>query len=93
MPFEDLMMRMAKDKARMEGYLQGREEGREQGREVGREEGRRTLLRKLLQLRFGPLPENVEQRIGRAEPGELNAWEGKVLQAATLDDVIGKNCA
>ena len=90
MPFEDLMMRVAKDKARKEGYLEGREEGREDGREVGREEGRRTLLRKLLQLRFGPLPENVEQRIGRAEPGELNAWEERILHAAALGDVIGE---
>ncbi|CAN7621541.1 transposase [Pseudoduganella sp. LjRoot289] len=73
MPFENLMMRVAKDAARKEGL----------------EEGRRKVLRRQLQLRFGPLPESVEQRVDRAEPGELTAWEERILQAATLDDVIG----
>eukprot|EP01034_Spumella_vulgaris_P025911 gene25911-32419_t len=45
MPFENLMIRMAKEKARKEGLQEGRdaglEIGREEGREKGREEGRR----------------------------------------------------
>lgn len=74
MPFENIMVRMAKDQVRKEGM----------------EEGRRNVLRRQLQLRFGPLPASVEQRIDRAEPGELTTWVEKVLHAVTLDEVIGK---
>ena len=74
MPFENIMVRMAKDQVCKEGM----------------EEGRRNVLRRQLQLRFGPLPASVEQRIDRAEPGELTTWVEKVLHAVTLDDVIGK---
>lgn len=76
MPFEDLITRMTKEKVRKEG------------REEGWVEGRRFALRKQLRLRFGPLPESVEQRIERAEPGELAVWEDRGPQAATLNDVV-----
>lgn len=73
MPFESLMTRIAREQMRKEIL----------------EEGRRQALREQLQLRFGPLPDSVEQRIGRAEPGELTGWLAKILHAGTLDDVIG----
>jgi len=75
MPFESLMVRLVKDQVRKECM----------------EEGRRDVLRRQLQLRFGPLPESVEQRIDRAEPGELTAWVEKILHAVILDDVIGES--
>jgi hypothetical protein len=101
MPFENLMIRMAKDRARQEGLQEGREvglqegrdaglqEGRAKGREEGREEGRRAVVRKLLQLRFGPLSPSAELRISHAKPEELSAWEDKILQARSLEELIG----
>ena len=103
MPFENLMIRMAKEKARSEGLQEGRnvglrigleegrEQGREEGREQGREEGRRAVVRKLLQLRFGPLSQHAEQCIALAGPAELTALEDKILQAASLDELIQPN--
>jgi flagellar biosynthesis/type III secretory pathway protein FliH len=96
MPFENLMIKMAKEKARKEGLQEGREEGREQGREQGRkqgleqgrEEGRRAVVHKLLQLRFGPLPRHAEQFLAQACPAELTALEDKILQAGSLDELI-----
>ncbi|KQW97030.1 hypothetical protein ASC94_09520 [Massilia sp. Root418] len=96
MPFENLMIRMAKDKARKDGLQEGwevglgegREQGLELGREEGRQEGRRALVRKLLRLRFGPLPPSAEQRIAVAGTAELTALEDKILQAASLDELI-----
>ena len=95
MPFENLMIRMAKEKARSEGLQEGRNVGLriglEEGREQGREEGRRAVVRKLLQLRFGPLSQHAEQCIALAGPAELTALEDKILQAASLDELIQPN--
>ena len=100
MPFENLMIRMAKEKARAEGLQEGREagmaqgreegreKGREEGREEGRDEGRRAVVSKLLRLRFGPLPLHAEQFLAMAGPAELTALEDKILQAASLDELI-----
>jgi hypothetical protein len=67
---------------------QGMEKGIEKGMERGILAGRRQTLRRLLQLRFGALPENVIARVDGADAATLDRWEGRVLTAATLDDAL-----
>src|SRR6266404_2237227 len=45
------------------GIEQGLEQGLEQGREQGLVQGKREAVLELLELRFGPIPESVRQRV------------------------------
>ena len=80
-------------RARDEGVRQGRREGVRQGRREGvrqgRAEGARAVLERLLERRFGTLPQAVGMRLGNATATDLEAWADNVLDAATLDEVFG----
>jgi len=54
----------------------------------GKAEGKAEVLRKQLQLRFGPLAESTRARVEAATPEQLDAWIERVLTAKTLDDVL-----
>lgn len=58
------------------------------GREQGRQEGELALLRRQLVRRFGPLPQWAEARIDQAASGDVLDWADRVLDAATLEDVL-----
>ena len=64
------------------------EEGYAKGVEKGREEGRRQLLRRQLELRFGPLGEDHTRRIAEASAAELDRWGDRVIAAASVDDAL-----
>jgi AcrR family transcriptional regulator len=51
-------------------------------------QGYRTMLRNLLEQRFGALPASVEARLEQADADPLDAWGNRVLTAASLDDVF-----
>ncbi len=75
-----------------EGRRVGREEGVREGRQEGRDEGvllglHQALLR-MLRMRFGDVPESVEQHIHSATRQETDQWIGQALTAATLDDLF-----
>jgi hypothetical protein len=46
------------------------------------------MLRRLLTLRFGELPEVVSDRLAAAGEAEIEEWLGRVLGARTLDEVL-----
>ena len=73
---------------------QGRAEGIEQGRTEGRTEGEAGIVLRLLELRFGVLPDAVRDRVLAASAAELEAWAEAVLVAASLDEVLasGPEC-
>ncbi|MEA3643967.1 MAG: DUF4351 domain-containing protein [Lamprobacter sp.] len=62
---------------------------REEGLQQGLEQGESTILRRLLTRRFGPLPAWAEQRLAGATTDQLEAWADAVLEAATLEGVLG----
>ncbi|NMG15025.1 DUF4351 domain-containing protein [Aromatoleum bremense] len=64
------------------------ERGMQQGMEKGRIEGEGTILRRLLTRRFGPLPQNVLDRLACAESRQLETWADRVINAASLDEVF-----
>ncbi|MEZ4299997.1 MAG: Rpn family recombination-promoting nuclease/putative transposase [Polyangiaceae bacterium] len=70
------------------GIRKGRAEGRVEGRVEGREEGTRAVVLRLLQRRFGTLPDDVRGRVEHATLAELDELADRVLTAATLDEVV-----
>jgi hypothetical protein len=69
-------------------YGLGLREGREAGITEGRVEGQTRLLRKLLERRFGVLPEWATRRLSQATEQELEAWAEAILTAQTLEAVF-----
>ncbi len=64
-----------------------------QGVERGRSEGQAGILLRLLELRFGDVPDAVRERVRGASAAELEAWADAVLVAASLDEVLAAgNC-
>jgi hypothetical protein len=75
-------------KGRLEGEQKGRQEGRQEGEQRGRQEGEAALLLRLLERRFGVLPGWAKDRIATADTVALEEWGLRVLDAASLDDVL-----
>ena len=61
----------------------------EEGREEGREEGARRLVLRLLNKRFGPLPDWAQERVTASSIDALDELFEKTLEASSLDDVFG----
>lgn len=80
-------------KGRKEGRSEGREEGRKEGRKQGRNEGRQEtsqqILLRLLEKKFGVLPEEARDRIAQTEPELLLEWIEHVISARSLGEVFG----
>ena len=60
-----------------------------EGRAEGEAKGRAALVLKQLALRFGSLPEAVQERVRAAGIPELDAIAERLLTAATLDEALG----
>ncbi len=73
------------------GLKRGEARGLERGKAEGLERGKAEGLTRLLERRFGPLPATARDRIAAAGPGELDAWLDRVLDADSLDAVLGKS--
>lgn len=86
------MLRTRLKQQEQEQFEKGIEMGIEKGIEKGPEEGvltgEATILRRQLQLRFGPLPEWVNVKIEHAQRAHLEQWSERVLDAKTLDAVF-----
>ena len=80
------------EKGRVEGIEKGRVEGIEKGRVEGRVEGRiegqAGIVLRLLELRFGTLPDTARDRVLGASAPDLEAWAEAVLVASSLDEVL-----
>ena len=55
------------------------------------EQGLRLGLLRLLTCRFGALPETATVRVSQASWQQVWCWYGRVLDAASLDDVFAEN--
>lgn len=60
----------------------------EQWEQKGMQQGQSALLAKLLQTKFGNLPDEVVGRLQSASPSELERWAERVLTAESLQDVL-----
>jgi hypothetical protein len=50
--------------------------------------GEATIVARLLEKRFGTLPEWVSEKLGSAKEAELLTWADRVLSARTLNDIF-----
>jgi hypothetical protein len=55
----------------------------------GVEHGERTVLRKLIEKRFGAIPERAEQRFAKLSAVELEQLSLRLLDAQSLDELLG----
>ncbi len=67
----------------------GRAEGLAEGRAEGVLDGQRAMLRRFVQLRFGAVPEPLEQQIAAADQDGLERLAQRVNAATSLTDVLG----
>lgn len=61
---------------------------RNERRDEGRQEGQSLALKKLIQLKFGDLPNWAEQKITRADSEQIDRWISKLLKANSLDHLL-----
>uniref|UniRef100_A0A7C4RU30 DUF4351 domain-containing protein n=1 Tax=Desulfatirhabdium butyrativorans TaxID=340467 RepID=A0A7C4RU30_9BACT len=75
-----------------QGVQVGIEQGVLQGKMVGKIEGKRegmaSILKRLLQQRFGLLPPWVEERIDQGSTEQLEAWTERMLSAASIQELL-----
>jgi hypothetical protein len=69
---------------KQEGLAAGLREGERQGRQ----QGEAALLLRLLARRFGVLPAWAADRVRAADSAKLEQWSLRVLDAATLEEVL-----
>jgi len=69
----------------------GMQIGLEKGLERGRLEGEGAILRRLLTHRFGPLPQDVLERLAHAGSQQLETWAERVIDASSLDKIFADN--
>ncbi len=63
-------------------------EARAEGEAIGQTKGQANTLRRQLQIKFGELPDAVEQRLQAASEAELSAWTERILFAERLEQVF-----
>jgi hypothetical protein len=63
-------------------------EWKAEGKAEGRAEGKADMLLRLLNRRFGPMPDATVERVLGASDAELNAWADGILDAASAEAVF-----
>ncbi len=58
---------------------------------LGMVKGQYNLLKRLLERRFGLLPEWVSEKLKSAKSKDLEAWADAILTAPTIEDVFKKS--
>ncbi|MDQ2899173.1 MAG: DUF4351 domain-containing protein [Acidobacteriota bacterium] len=71
-----------------EGMQQGVREGMQQGVREGMRQGELTLLRRLIEKRFGAVPAWAEEWLSRRPPAELEALGVRLLDAKSVEDLL-----
>lgn len=67
---------------------EGMRRGMEQGVQQGVQQGEAMVLRKLLALRFGKVPPELDARIDTASPEQIDIWVERFIRASTLDEIF-----
>ena len=64
------------------------EEGEQKGIEKGIEKGESALLKRLLEKRFGPLPEWAVSKLENGDREAFERWGLQILEAASLEEAL-----
>jgi hypothetical protein len=73
------------------GLAEGEAKGEAKGEARGEAKGELKVLRAQLTKRFGELPQWAEECLERASVEQLDAWSLNLLDAASLDEALGRN--
>ncbi|GIW80989.1 MAG: hypothetical protein KatS3mg105_2796 [Gemmatales bacterium] len=71
-----------------QGIHQGIQQGIQQGMAKGRSEGEAEVLMRLLNKKFGTIPEEYGRRIREADQEQLLTWADRILTAESIEDVF-----
>ena len=63
-------------------------EGRDEGRDEGMQTGQALTLLDQLEIRFGPVRDDVRHRVERADSEMLRRWARKILTADRVESVL-----
>jgi len=80
--WEPIQRKLAAERA------EGKAEGKAEGIREGTVEGESRILRRLLEARFGPLPEWVRTKLAEADSQTLERWSLRLLDRADLRDIL-----
>jgi predicted transposase YdaD len=69
-------------------FKEERLEGRKEGRREGRQEGELTILRRLIEKRFGPLPKWAAEKLAALPAPDLEDLSEQVLDAKSLEELL-----
>lgn len=69
-------------------YKRGLEEGRQEGRQEGELAGELALVRRLIEKRFGSIPEWADAKLKSSSSTELEALGLRVLDASSLEELL-----
>ena len=83
---KNVLLRNLRDNA----FAQGRAEGRAKSEVEGETEEASVILRRLLELKFIPLPKWAENRIHEATPAQIAKWMEEILKVGSLEGILGK---
>jgi predicted transposase YdaD len=76
------------EKWKMEGWMVGKAEGKMEGKIEGKIEGKKEVLIKLIQLKFGAVPEDLEKVIHECNNlEELDKILTKVALANSIEEI------
>lgn len=85
--FERYGLKIGLEKGMQQGMQQGMEQGMEQGVQKGEQQGTARIILRLLQRKFGSIPQNYLEQILEADTQTLLAMEEKIYNAKTLKDL------
>ncbi|NGZ07526.1 MAG: DUF4351 domain-containing protein, partial [Magnetococcales bacterium] len=92
MPYITSVERIGEERGRLMGIQIGEQRGiqigEQRGIQIGEQRGEAKVLTRLLQRRFGPLPDWAQEQISQADSRLLEAWSIQILDAQTLDEVF-----
>ena len=71
-----------------EGEARGEAKGEARGEARGKIEGEANTLLKQLNLKFGTVPDLVEQQIRSADKEQLDLWVEKILSASSIEEMF-----
>jgi len=81
-------LELATEEAEQRGIQIGEQRGIQIGEQKGRQLASSNLLKRLLQRRFGSLPEWAENKISQADLATLEIWTDQILDAQTLPELL-----
>ena len=74
--------------ARQEGVQEGLREGLQEGHRTGRQEGERTIVQRMIEKRFGPLPAWAKRKLASLPSSTLEALTDRILDAPSLKELM-----